>query len=141
MRTGLFLLAGFLLLAASLILARLFSQDYPASTTWATVAFLLLWLALTGVNLWVGCGGRVGTTTVQISARSRALTIEYDHAEFIRRASPSQKPEALAALRSIHDERGAEAAGRFSQASMEAGACIDEIESCGVPTLLGEHHP
>ncbi|HXU33100.1 MAG TPA: hypothetical protein VN851_21240 [Thermoanaerobaculia bacterium] len=54
MRTGLFLLAGFLLLAAALILARLFSQNYPGSTTWATAAFLLLWLALTAFNLWVG---------------------------------------------------------------------------------------
>lgn len=53
MRTGLFLLAGFLLLAASFLLARLFSQNYPASTTWATAAFLLLWLLLTGFNLWV----------------------------------------------------------------------------------------
>lgn len=39
MRTGLFLLAGFLLLAASLLLAPLFSQNYPAATTWATAAF------------------------------------------------------------------------------------------------------
>jgi hypothetical protein len=54
MRTGLFLLAGFLLLAGSFLLARLFSQNYPASTTWATAAFLLLWLVLTVFNLWVG---------------------------------------------------------------------------------------
>lgn len=54
MRTSLFLLAGLLLLAASLLLARLFSQNYPASTTWATAVFLLLWLALTVFNLWVG---------------------------------------------------------------------------------------
>jgi hypothetical protein len=54
MRTGLFLLAGFLLLAASLVLARLFAPSYPASTTWATIGFIVAWLALTSFNLWVG---------------------------------------------------------------------------------------
>jgi len=54
MRTGLFLLAGFLLLAASVVLARLFSHDYPTAPTTAIAAFLLAWLALTGFNLWVG---------------------------------------------------------------------------------------
>lgn len=54
MRTGLFLLAGFLLLAAALILGKLFSENYPAATTVAAVAFALLWLALAGANLWVG---------------------------------------------------------------------------------------
>ena len=54
MRTSLFPLAGFLLLAASFLLARLFSQNYPASIPWATAAFLLLWLGLTVFNLWVG---------------------------------------------------------------------------------------
>jgi hypothetical protein len=53
-RTGLFLLAGFLLLAAALVLARLFSANYPNSTTVATVAFVLLWLGLTSFNMWVG---------------------------------------------------------------------------------------
>jgi hypothetical protein len=32
MRTGLFLVAGFLLLAASLLLGRLFSANYPSAT-------------------------------------------------------------------------------------------------------------
>jgi len=54
MRTGLFLLAGFLLLGASLVLARLFAENYPSATTAATAAFLVLWLALTGFNMWVG---------------------------------------------------------------------------------------
>lgn len=54
MRTGLFLLAGFLLLAAALILGRLFSENYPPATTVATVAFALLWLALAGFNMWTG---------------------------------------------------------------------------------------
>ena len=54
MRTGLFLLAGFLLLAASLIMGRLFSANYPQGTTVATGLLLLLWLVLTGANMWVG---------------------------------------------------------------------------------------
>ena len=54
MRTSLFLLAGFLLLAASLVLARLFSSNYPSATSVATTAFVVLWLALTGFNMWVG---------------------------------------------------------------------------------------
>jgi hypothetical protein len=54
MRTGLFLLAGFLLLAASVVLARLFSHDFPSAGTTAIAVFLVAWLALTGVNLWVG---------------------------------------------------------------------------------------
>ena len=54
MRTGLFLLAGFLLLAASVVLARLFSPNYPAAGTWATAIFVVVWMALTGFNMWVG---------------------------------------------------------------------------------------
>lgn len=54
MRTGLFLLAGFLLLAASLVLARLFSANYPSAAAVATAAFVALWLGLTGFNMWVG---------------------------------------------------------------------------------------
>ena len=54
MRTALFLLTGLLLLAAFLILGRLFSANYPAATTTGTATFLVLWLALTGFNLWTG---------------------------------------------------------------------------------------
>ena len=36
MRTGLFLLSGFLFLAASLILGKLFSANYPGGTTVAS---------------------------------------------------------------------------------------------------------
>jgi hypothetical protein len=54
MRTALFLLAGFLLMAAVLMLGKLFSANYPASTTWATVAFIVLWFALAAINMWVG---------------------------------------------------------------------------------------
>jgi hypothetical protein len=54
MRTGLFLLAGFLLLAASTVLAKLFSENYPSSAAVATAGFLVTWLAVTGFNMWVG---------------------------------------------------------------------------------------
>jgi hypothetical protein len=54
MRTGLFLLAGFLLLAASLIVGRLFSSNYPGATSVATALFLAAWLAIAAANMWVG---------------------------------------------------------------------------------------
>ncbi|MCB2020540.1 MAG: hypothetical protein M9915_15240 [Rhizobacter sp.] len=54
MRTALFLAAGFFLLAALSILARLFAENYPSATTWTTVAFVLLWLLVTSANMWVG---------------------------------------------------------------------------------------
>ena len=54
MRTSLFLLSGFLLLAGSLILGKLFSANYPAATTLAAVLFLVLWLVIAVANLWVG---------------------------------------------------------------------------------------
>lgn len=54
MRTALFLVAGFLLMAAVLVLGKLFSANYAASTTWATVAFIVLWFALAAANMWVG---------------------------------------------------------------------------------------
>lgn len=54
MRTPLFLLAGFLLLAAALILGRLFSSNYPGATLAATVAYVALWLIIAAVNMWVG---------------------------------------------------------------------------------------
>ena len=54
MRTGLFLLSGFLLLAASLILGKLFSANYPGGTTVATAIFLLLWFAIALTNMWIG---------------------------------------------------------------------------------------
>jgi hypothetical protein len=54
MRTGLFLLSGFLLLAGSLTVGRLFSSNYPAATNAATVLFLLIWLVIAAANMWVG---------------------------------------------------------------------------------------
>lgn len=54
MRTALFLVAGLLLLAACLLLGRLFSANYPDATFVATIAFVGLWLVIAGVNMWVG---------------------------------------------------------------------------------------
>lgn len=54
MRTGLFLLSGFLFLGASLIVGKLFSTNYPGSTTVATALFLAAWLAIACVNMWIG---------------------------------------------------------------------------------------
>ncbi|MGQ0546233.1 MAG: hypothetical protein ACT4P3_12995 [Betaproteobacteria bacterium] len=54
MRTGLVLLSGFLFLAASLIVGKLFASNYPAATTAATVLFLVVWLVVAAFNMWVG---------------------------------------------------------------------------------------
>ena len=54
MRTTLFLLAGLLLLAASLLLGRLFSSNYPGATLAATVAYVALWFVIAGANMWIG---------------------------------------------------------------------------------------
>ena len=54
MRTGLFLIAGFLMLAAMMLLGRLFSANYPAATLVATVAYVALWFAIAAANMWVG---------------------------------------------------------------------------------------
>jgi hypothetical protein len=54
MRTGLFLLSGFLFLAGSMIVGKLFSSNYPAATTAATLLFLVTWLAIAAANMWVG---------------------------------------------------------------------------------------
>jgi hypothetical protein len=53
-RTPLFLLVGFLLLAASMLLGKLFSSNYPGATSAATWIFVALWLVIAGANLWVG---------------------------------------------------------------------------------------
>ncbi len=54
MRTGLFLLAGFLLLGAITIVTRLFHENIPSAPAWGTVAFLAIWLGVTGFNMWIG---------------------------------------------------------------------------------------
>lgn len=54
MRTGLFMLAGFLLLTAFLLLGRLFSTNYPAASMTAVVTYVALWLVIAALNMWVG---------------------------------------------------------------------------------------
>ena len=54
MRTPLFLLVGLLLLAVCALLGRLFSSNYPGAPYAATVSFVILWLAISAANLWVG---------------------------------------------------------------------------------------
>ena len=54
MRTALFLVSGLLLLAAFLLLGRLFSANYPGATLLATAAYVALWLVIAGANMWVG---------------------------------------------------------------------------------------
>jgi hypothetical protein len=54
MRTLLFFVAGGMLMAAFFIVARLFSAHYPSSAGWATTTFVVVWLAITAVNMWVG---------------------------------------------------------------------------------------
>ena len=54
MRTTLFLVAGLLLLAASALLGRLFSANFPGATLAATVAYIALWFVIAGANLWIG---------------------------------------------------------------------------------------
>lgn len=54
MRTLLFLVVGLLLLAALLLLARLFSAHFPEAPRIATVSFVAVWLVIAGANLWIG---------------------------------------------------------------------------------------
>ena len=54
MRTALFLVSGFLLLAAVLIVARLFSENFSSATVWATALFIAFWFLVTAANMWVG---------------------------------------------------------------------------------------
>ena len=54
MRTALFLSAGFLPMASLLIVARLFSEHVQSAATWAIALGVVLWLAATGANMWLG---------------------------------------------------------------------------------------
>lgn len=54
MRTALFLLAGFLLLAGSIVLARQFAEVFPTAGRAATIAFIVGWFAIAALNMWAG---------------------------------------------------------------------------------------
>ena len=54
MRTALFLLSGLLLMAAFLILGKLFSPQFPESSRVATFSFVAIWFAVAVLNMWLG---------------------------------------------------------------------------------------
>jgi len=54
MRTLLFLVAGLLLVAAFMLLAKLFATQFPDAPRVATLSFLVLWLIVAGFNMWLG---------------------------------------------------------------------------------------
>jgi hypothetical protein len=54
MRTALFVVAGLLLLGASLLLGRLFATNYPGATLAATGVYVAVWFVIAGLNMWVG---------------------------------------------------------------------------------------
>jgi hypothetical protein len=54
MRTALFLLAEVLLLAAFLLLGKLFSVTFAEAMRWTTVAYVALWFLVAAANMWVG---------------------------------------------------------------------------------------
>jgi len=54
MRTAMILSAGLLFLAAVVIYSRLFTQYFSSAGTLAVGTFVVVWLAATGFNLWVG---------------------------------------------------------------------------------------
>lgn len=54
MRTFIIVLAGFLLLAVFLLVARLISGSSNGSLATAAKVFILLWLIAAGINMWIG---------------------------------------------------------------------------------------
>ncbi|MGH8642738.1 MAG: hypothetical protein ACRET6_13580 [Burkholderiales bacterium] len=57
MRTALIILGGFVLLGVFVLVARLAGGDAAdRATVIATQVFIPVWLALAGVNMWVGVG-------------------------------------------------------------------------------------
>lgn len=54
MRTMIILIVGLLLFSAIGLFSKLFTEHYPAATTWGVSTFLALWLFATGFNMWVG---------------------------------------------------------------------------------------
>jgi uncharacterized membrane protein YwaF len=46
--------AAMFLVAALLLLAKLFSASDPAAFRWATITFVVAWLLVAAVNMWVG---------------------------------------------------------------------------------------
>lgn len=64
MRSLQFLVVAGLLLAACLLLGRLFQAEWPQAPAVARAAFIAAWAALTLFNLWVGVS-RAGYTLAE----------------------------------------------------------------------------
>lgn len=54
MRTLAFLVAGTLLMASALLVAKMFSEHFPSAPNWALAGASAVWLAVVGFNLWIG---------------------------------------------------------------------------------------
>lgn len=54
MRTLTFLVAGALLMASALLVAKPFSEHYPSAPNGALAIASAAWLAVVGFNLWIG---------------------------------------------------------------------------------------
>jgi len=66
MRSATFLLAGLLMLAATMLLARLFGSALPQAANWAFGLFVAGWLLMTGFNLWLGVTRAGYTLSVEL---------------------------------------------------------------------------
>ena len=54
MRTILLLVAGMLMMGSLLIPAKLFAEHFPSALNYSLALGFILWLAVTGINLWIG---------------------------------------------------------------------------------------
>jgi hypothetical protein len=54
MRTAIIIVAGFVLWGLCLGIAKLAANFSPSATTFATVAFIVIWFVLAAVNMWLG---------------------------------------------------------------------------------------
>lgn len=54
MRTAFILVSGLLMFISFFFYSRLFVQHFPSAVAIATYSFVVLWLAATAFNMWVG---------------------------------------------------------------------------------------
>lgn len=54
MRTAFILMSGLLMFGSLFIYSRLFVQHFPSAVAISTYSFVVLWLAATSFNMWVG---------------------------------------------------------------------------------------
>jgi hypothetical protein len=53
-RTTIIILIGFVVWSVCLGIGKVFSRSGPSAMTVATVAFVVIWFAVAGVNMWLG---------------------------------------------------------------------------------------